>query len=268
MTSKYADAATQILDGGYARCHLLPADRLALDALRSAAAQFFAGDPEWKRQFAGDGYGYESYGARWGDPDTDNPGERDECERLDSWVAHPLPGADNMPMLEVALGQWREAVSLIAGDVLDAVGAHYGYQREWDFGPTSCLEVSCYGAPPGRELLIEKHTDGQLLTVLAPDGPGLEVSTGSGMIPVWGDPGEVVIFPGELMGAMTGGQIRPLTHQVRNWKVPGRLSIIYFTTPPFTGHVPAFAGAASGFAEEALNRCTAYGQRVPADLIP
>lgn len=268
MTRRYADAVTPILDRGYARCQLIPAHKNALDYLRSVAGQFFAADLEWKSLFSGDGYGYERYGNRWGNPDTDDPAQRDECERLDSWAAHPLPNASRMPALEAALEGWRHAASQIAGEVLDGVAANYGQHRDWDFRPTSWVEVSCYGTPPHRELLITPHTDGQLITVLATGAPGLEAETGGVTAAIPANPDEVIIFPGELMAAMTDGQIRPLNHQVRNLQMPMRLSIMYFTSAPFAGYVAPFAGTASDISAQALKRCTAYGQHVPADFVP
>jgi isopenicillin N synthase-like dioxygenase len=267
-TSRYAAAVTSILDRGYARCQLIPPHRNALDHLRSAAGEFFAADLEWKCLFSGDGYGYEGYGNRWGSPDTDDPAQRDECERLDSWAAHPLPNAHRMPALEAALGRWRQAASQIAGDVLDSVAANYGQRRDWDFRPTSWVEVSCYGTPSNRELLITPHTDGQLITVLATGAPGLEAETGGVMTSIPANLDEVIIFPGELMAAMTDGQIRPLNHQVRNQRVPMRLSVMYFTSAPFAGYVAPFAGTANDISAQALKRCTAFGQHLPADLLP
>ena len=268
MIGKYADAATQIVDRGYARCPLIPPHRSALDSLRAAAAQFFAADLEWKLQFSGDGYGYEEYGNRWGSPDVDDPAQRDECERLDSWAGHPLPNAHRMPALDSALERWHRAASQVVGHVLDGVAAHYGQQRDWDFRPTSWVEVSCYGTPSERELLITPHTDGQLITVLTPNAPGLEAQTDDAMAAIPADPDEVIIFPGELMAAMTDGQIQPLSHQVRNLRVPMRLSVMYFASTPFTGYVAPFAGAAGDISSQALKRCTAYGQHLPADLLP
>ena len=259
------DAAMQIVDAGYARRRLRPDERAALECLRSIAGRFFARDLEWKNMFCGGATGYQPYGNRWADPDTDDPARRDGCERLDNWSGHRIPGAGQMPMLQVALNWWQRIAARIAGQVLDGIATHYAYQRTWDFRPTSWLEASWY---PDRGDGIAQHTDGHLITVLAADGPGLEADTGTGMAPLWGGPGELVILPGELMSAMTAGQIPPLSHQVAGNHRPGRLSVMYFVNPPFKGQVAPYAGGRADIADLALTRCTMFGQQVPADLLP
>jgi len=97
------DAAMQMVAAGYARRRLRPHERAALECLRSIAGRFFARDPEWKHVFCGGATGYQPYGTRWADPDTDDPARRDGCERLDNWAGHRIPGVGQMPMLQVAL---------------------------------------------------------------------------------------------------------------------------------------------------------------------
>ena len=196
------DAAMQIFGTGYARRRLRPHERAALKCLRSIAGRFFAGDPEWEHLFCGGATGYQPYGTRWADPDTDDPARRDGCERLDDWAGHGIPGIGQMPMLQVALNWWQYTAARIADQTLGGIAARYAYQRTWDFRPTSWLEASWY---PNFGDGIAPHMDGHLITVLAVDGPGLEADTGAGMAPLWGGPDELVIFPGELMAAMTAG---------------------------------------------------------------
>jgi hypothetical protein len=259
------DAAMQIVAAGYARRRLRPHERAALGCLRSIAGRFFARDPEWKHLFCGGATGYQPYGTRWADPDTDDPARRDGCERLDNWAGHRLPGVGQMPMLQVALNWWQHIGARIADQVLDGIAAHYAYQRTWDFRPTSWLEASWYPDPGDG---IARDRDGHLITVLAADGPGLEADTGAGMAPLWGGPGELVILPGELMSAMTAGQIPSLSHQVAGDHRPGRLSVMYFVNPPFKGQVAPYVGGRADVADLALTRCTMSGQQVPADLLP
>ena len=268
VKNRYAgsyDAAMQIVDAGYARQRLRPDERAALECLRSIAGQFFARDPEWKNMFCGGATGYQPYGTRWADPDTDDPARRDGCERLDNWAGHRIPGVGQMPMLQVALDRWQRIAARTAGQVLDGIAANYAYQRTWDFRPTSWLEASWYPDPGDG---VARHTDGHLITVLAADGPGLEADTGAGMAPLWGGSGELVILPGELLSAMTAGEIPPLSHQVSGDHGPGRLSVMYFVNPPFKGQVAPYAGGRADIADLALTRCTMFGQQVPADLLP
>jgi len=255
----------QILADGYARRRLRPDERGALKFLRSIAGRFFARDPEWKHLFCGGATGYQPYGTRWADPDTDDPARRDGCERLDNWAGHRIPGIGQMPTLQAALNWWQYTAARIAGQTLAGIAARYAYQRTWDFRPTSWLEASWY---PNFGDGIAPHTDGHLITVLAADGPGLEADTGAGMTPLWGSADELVIFPGELMAAMTDGQILPLRHQVAGDHRPGRMSVMYFVNPPFKGQVAPYAGGRADIAELALARCTMFGQQVPADLLP
>jgi isopenicillin N synthase-like dioxygenase len=40
-----------------------------------------------------------------------------------------------------------------------------------------------------------------------------------------------MVMPGSLLTAMTGGQVSPLYHRVRNCQEPERMSLMYFVNP-------------------------------------
>lgn len=76
----------------------------------------------------------------------------------------------------------------------------------------------------------ELHEDGCLLTLMAHDGPGLEIRTSDGSfdaITLAQD--ELLAIPGEIMTLLSGGRIQPLYHRVK--MVPNlvrRMAMLWF----------------------------------------
>jgi isopenicillin N synthase-like dioxygenase len=272
MTATYAGAASQILTVGYARVQLSAADLAALADVRSAAAGFFARDTRCKLSH-GDGhglYGYRPYGMQ----DSGDTSEPDECESFAYWADRPdlIPGQDQIPAFIAALAGWWDVAAAVTGGILADLAGQYRYPHEWDFGPSSYIEINNYGAPPGRDLLQGRHEDGHLLSLVVPDKPGLEIEQDGAMRPAAG-PGEMFVLPGSLLTAMTGddaGAIQPLYHQVRNHHLPRRLTVLFFANTPFTGTVLPYVATSrnreTDMAALALSKCTLFGKTLPQVL--
>jgi isopenicillin N synthase-like dioxygenase len=273
MTTTYPGAASQIFTVGYARVQLSAADLAALADVRSAAAEFFARDTRWKLSH-GDGhglYGYRPYGMQ----DSGDTREPDECESFAYWANRPglIPGQDQIPAFIAALAGWWDVAAAVTGGILADLAGQYRYPHEWDFGPSSYIEINNYGAPPGRELLQGRHEDGHLISLVVPDKPGLEIEQDGAMRPAAGGPGEMFALPGSLLTAMTGddaGAIRPLYHQVRNHHHPQRLTVLFFVNTPFTGTVLPYVATGrnrdTDIAALALSKCTLFGKALPEVL--
>lgn len=101
-----------------------------------------------------------------------------------------------------------------------------------EFG--SHLQLNYY-APRGeqRDLLLDPHEDGLLFTLLSATAPGLEIRNPDGSFtPMQTAVGELLIFPGEIVTLLSGGEIAPLYHRVRHRPdVPKRMSLMYFSNP-------------------------------------
>ena len=102
---------------------------------------------------------------------------------------------------------------------------------------------------------------------MIPNKPGLEIELDGRMEPWESRPGEMTIMAGSLLTSMTGGEIPPIYHQVRNYGYTGRLTALYFVNTPFTGSVLPYAENDSNrdtdFAELSIRKCTLFGKPPP-----
>lgn len=120
-------------------------------------------------------------------------------------------------------------------------GLAAGYGRPWPaddgaspFALASILQVNHYTRRlMTRALLQDSHEDGNLLTMLSADGPGLEVAApAGGFVPVTPPAGQILVFPGQIVELLTGGAIRALHHRVaRDPAIDRRHSVMYFGNP-------------------------------------
>jgi isopenicillin N synthase-like dioxygenase len=264
---RYAGAADSLVATGYARVQLGPAELTTLGALRTAAADFFARDEQWKRGHGDEPglFGFRPYGMQF----SDDPDLRDECESFSYWADRPelVPGRQDVGEFIAALSSyWQIATELTAG-ILTQLAAHYGYHPVLDTGPASYVEINSYGRPPDREFLQTRHEDGHLITLVIPNKRGLEVEIDGEMRAERAGQGEVLIMPGSLLTSMTGGEIPPLYHRVRNFRDTGRLTVLYFVNTPFHGHVSPYVlndtNAGIDMAQLAREKCTLFGKPLP-----
>jgi isopenicillin N synthase-like dioxygenase len=266
-----ADAVTQLLTAGCARLRLDAEEMSIVASVRATAAGFFARGEEWKRAHGdADGlYGYRRYGMQF----SDSPDLPDECESFAYWADRRelIPGHEDLAAFIAALGgYWRIAVR-VTGDVLAALASHYGYTHDLKTALSSYVEINAYGLPPVRELLQTRHEDGHLLTLVTPNKPGLEIEVGGRMQPEPCDGSSTIIMPGSLLTAMTGGEIQPMYHQVRNHRLPGRLTVLYFVNTPFSGRVTPYVSNHTNtgvdMAELAAQKCILFGKPPPKALV-
>jgi isopenicillin N synthase-like dioxygenase len=267
---RYAGAVDSLVAAGYARVRLDPAGIAALDALRAAAAEFFARDEEWK---LGHGdkpglFGFRPYGMQF----SDDPELRDECESFAYWADRPalIPRYEDLPGLIAALGGYWQVAADVTRDILAELAARYDYRTVLDTAPASYVEINSYGRPPDREFLQTRHEDGHLITLVIPNKRGLEVETAGEMRAEQTEQGEVLVMAGSLLTSMTGGGIPPLYHRVRNFRDPGRLTVLYFVNTPFHGNVSPYVlndtNAGVDMAQLAREKCTLFGKPLPQVL--
>ncbi|MFI9042620.1 hypothetical protein [Streptomyces sp. NPDC053726] len=60
------------------------------------------------------------------------------------------------------------------------------------------------------------------------------------MSPVPVHDNQLLAMPSSLLTAMTGDDIPPLYHQVRNHRLPRRLTVLFLANPPLDRPVPPF----------------------------
>jgi isopenicillin N synthase-like dioxygenase len=98
----------------------------------------------------------------------------------------------------------------------------------------SHLQLNYYNpANHQRDLLMDCHEDGLLFTILHSNASGLEIRTPDGSFaPVTTGPDELFFMPGDIAMLLSGGEIQPLYHRVRNVPdVQERMSLMYFANP-------------------------------------
>ncbi|MCX4826476.1 hypothetical protein OG883_43335 [Streptomyces sp. NBC_01142] len=222
----------------------LPADAAkALTALHTAATDFFIQDEAVKRNHgsADFTYGFRPYGRQY----SISPDRPDMNESFTYWADNPatVPHHDAptvTPFLQALRDYWAVAAA-ITENVLAELAAHYGQQREeaLPFRDYSYLEINWYH-PSDRDLLQDRHEDGHLLTLAVADGPGLEIETDGRMSSVPVHDSQLLAMPGSLLTTMTGDDIPPLYHQVRNHRLPRRLTVLFLANPPLDHPVPPF----------------------------
>ncbi|TAF35468.1 MAG: hypothetical protein EAZ57_09680 [Cytophagales bacterium] len=83
-----------------------------------------------------------------------------------------------------------------------------------------------------REFLQDEHEDGHIVTIITANQKGLELRGNKGYHNVKGSLDELVVMPGELLSLLTGNDIMPLHHRVRNHSdVKLRMAMMYFCNP-------------------------------------
>ena len=237
--------AQSILDAGFARLVLSPAHAETLLELRHAATDFFSRDEGDKVSFGGAdvNFGYRPYGRQY----SITPDRPDMNESFAFWGrdAARLPRGNDIPDLVRTLRRYRETMACIAGELLAQFAARFAYGDGADLGfeHASCVEINWYTRAETRELLQERHEDGHLFTVVTADGPGLEIEVAGQTRPVRFSDAELLIMPGSLLTHMSAGAIRPLYHQVRNHRLPHRMSVLYLANPALDRRIRPYVEA-------------------------
>jgi isopenicillin N synthase-like dioxygenase len=265
---EHAGIADALLSSRYARVQLSHAELDAIDVVRSAAAEFFARVEAGKLRHSGDDglYGYRPYGMQF----SDDPNLPDECESFAYWGDDRtlIPAHEEVVGLCGALSAYRAIAAAITAATLSQLAAHYCYRTELNFGPASYIEINSYGRPADRELLQTRHEDGHLISLVVPNKPGLEIEIDGQMRDAWSSGGEMLVMPGSVLTVMTGGEIQPLYHQVRNYRFDQRTAVLYFAnTPMQPGTVEPYVrndgNARTDVATLCRQSCTQFGKPLP-----
>jgi len=174
-------------------------------------------------------FGYRPFGRQY----SVSPDKPDMNESFTFWRGDRNTVARNgrLNKFMSALEHYQRIVSQVSGAVLDALAEHFSTRNSVRFYRSSYIEINYYLPTAHRHLLQDRHEDGHLLTLLVTDGAGLEVECDGVMTPVGLGANQLLIMPGSLLTALTGGLTPPLYHQVRNQHLAQRISMMYFVNP-------------------------------------
>ena len=225
-------AARDILDSGYAVVKLSDLDTDNLRTAISTAVDFFRRPLEEKMAHgsADHNYGYRPFGIEYSRV-PERP-DMNECFTLWSSRLDLIPEAGEIDDLCESFLAWRGSLAPLVKAILDEVAKNFGVDSAPEFEKASYLQINyCLPAPAERDLLQDKHEDGHMVTVLHATAPGLEIYANDEVKPMLPARDEVVIMPGSVLTALSGGKIEPLYHQVRNHLLDDRQSIMYFVNP-------------------------------------
>lgn len=230
----------QILTDGCATVRLDPSDAERLAILYRTAGEFFARDTETKLRYSTPnlGTGYRAHGAV-------HSGYAEKPDQNDSFLYWPR--SDKLPPNDRELGgflaaceAYREVVAQITAQLIDELCKYYGSDARAPFERASVLQINSYAELSDQELLQQRHEDADFLTVIWASEPGLELVTDGLVRPMDFPADEVAVMPGSVMTAMTGGEIPPQDHLVRNHRTIGRKSIMYFVSPDVDSPIEPF----------------------------
>ncbi|MBW8802054.1 MAG: isopenicillin N synthase family oxygenase [Streptomyces sp.] len=258
-------AARDILDQGYAVVKLRDVDAFNLHRAISTAVEFFERPQEDKNAHGSTdhNYGYRPFGIEY----SVSPDRPDMNECFTVWASRLdlIPNAADIEDLTDSFLSWRDSLAPIVKAVLDEVARSFGADAP-AFEKASYLQINyCIPTPAERDLLQDKHEDGHMVTVLHATAPGLEIYTNDEIKPMLPAKDEIVIMPGSVLTALSGGKIEPLYHQVRNHCLGEgeRQSLMYFVNPeidePLFGWLDSDEGERVDIREHVQNAPSMFG---------
>jgi len=251
MTDAIAAASRDIIDKGYAVIKLNDLDTARLTGAVATAVDFFQRPAEDKLAHGSTdhNYGYRPFGIEYS-VTPDRP-DMNECFTLWSSRLDLIPKSDDIEDLTAAFLSWRDSLAPLVDAILDKVARTFGAGSGPAFEKASYLQINyCLPTPPERDLLQDKHEDGHMLTVLHTTAPGLEVFVNDEAMPMEPGPDEIVIMPGSVLTALSGGKIAPLYHQVRNHGLANRQALMYFVNPEVEAPLFSWIDTADGARED------------------
>jgi isopenicillin N synthase-like dioxygenase len=264
VTNAVAQAASDIIDQGYAVVKLSEFDAQNLQSAIATANRFFRRPLEEKigHGSTDHNYGYRPFGIEYS-LTPDRP-DMNECFTVWSSRLDLIPQADQISDVTNSFLAWRDSLAPLVQAILDEVAKAFSAGGAPEFEKASYLQMNyCLPTPAERDLLQDKHEDGHMVTVLHATAPGLEIYVNDEVKPMLPAADEIVIMPGSVLTALSGGKIPPLYHQVRNHGLDDRQSIMYFVNPevdaPLYSWIDAPDGSRADIREHVQNAPTMFG---------
>ena len=240
MTQDPAELATALRTRGYLKVRCQPGLTAALGRVLDAADAFFSLPLEVKRRNALEELceGYRGLATEYSDV-ADRP-DLHESFWVHAFIAEKAQARldrQGQPLYRSMLHVAEEFDKIITS-MLIALQRHYRVpnpdQPQFTTAFGSHLQLNYYNPPRHqRDFLMDCHEDRLLFTILHSNASGLEIRARDGsFIPMTTEPDEVFIMPSDIAMLLSGGEIQPLYHRVRNVpEVPKRTSLMYFANP-------------------------------------
>jgi isopenicillin N synthase-like dioxygenase len=231
LAAEMAALVEQLARHGYFRLSLHGRGRTSLERLRAESAAFFA-RPEGEKSRYGTAdfhHGYRPYGRQY----SATPDRPDLNVSFAYWGDRQdlIPHGAEIGGLVSACHDYWDVMADLSKRVVAEIGRRLGSDRCVRFAAATHLEVNAYFADAERDLLQDRHEDGHLFTIVSSNGTGLEIEGEDGMRPFEFGEAEMILMAGSLLTELTGGWVSPLYHQVRNHRVPGRMSVLFIVNP-------------------------------------
>jgi isopenicillin N synthase-like dioxygenase len=244
-------AARDIIDHGYAVVQLSALDADRLTTAIATAVDFFRRPEDDKLKHGSDdhNYGYRPFGIEYSIT-PDRP-DMNECFTLWSSRLDLIPNSSDIEDLTESFLRWRDSLAPLVAAILTEVAQEFDAPAAPAFEKASYLQINyCLPTPPERDLLQDRHEDGHMVTVLHSTAAGLEIFVDDAIKPMQPGPDEIVIMPGSVLTALSGGKIAPLYHQVRNHGLDDRQSLMYFVNPEVEAPLYAWVQSPDGTRED------------------
>lgn len=238
-------AARDILEKGFAKISLEQALLNGVQAVFSFACKFFQQPLSEKLKVSGTEFAkheprliLEGY-KQLGDEYSQSPDRPDLNDSFSVWQCnqgHPeLPKLVRGCELHHSMTKVLDPCRLLANDILDALRIMvHADSKKIEAGEVSYIQINSYMPyQEKRAFLQDEHEDGQLVTIVKPTKPGLEIKVQNGdYSPVSLEESEMLVIPGSILELATGGIVKPLYHRVVNDRVTDlRQTFIYFVNP-------------------------------------
>jgi isopenicillin N synthase-like dioxygenase len=240
MTQDPAELATALRTRGYLKVRCQPGLTAALGRVLDAADAFFSLPLEIKRRNALEELceGYRGLATEYSDiADRPDLHESFWVHAFNAEKAQARLDRQGQPLYRSMLHVAEEFDKIITS-MLIALQRHYRVanpdQPQFTTAFGSHLQLNYYNPPRHqRDFLMDCHEDRLLFTILHSNASGLEIRARDGsFIPMTTEPDEVFIMPSDIAMLLSGGEIQPLYHRVRNVpEVPKRMSLMYFANP-------------------------------------
>jgi len=241
MSPDGAQIASALIRDGHARVPPTAALDRSLRPVLAEARRFFGSPLQEKARAASAEIleGFRPQGREY----SQDPSRPDLNESFSVWPRNSansaVPSAGREP-LHVAMRNLIDVYVPIVTQTLVYLRRHFVSDdaASFDFLDASYLQVNAYRPrEAAREFLQDLHEDGHLITIIGADAPGLEVQVDGRMIESDLHEGGVLVLPGSILTAITGGAIPPMSHRVRKHDVEHRLSVMFFVNPSMAAPV-------------------------------
>jgi isopenicillin N synthase-like dioxygenase len=243
MTFDAQPVVADLISAGWAKVRLTSGQADVLTKVLQAAGDFFDRPLDHKHVYSSqDGnHGYRMLGVEY----SITPERPDVNESFSLWSdrLNLIPLATELGEFGSLLLAWQEIVATTSAAILTSLARSFDHDGGVAFRMASSVQVNEYSVgPKDRDCLQDRHEDGHIITLVHGTKPGLELFVNDTPTPVDTARDELVVMPGSILSALTGGAVAPLYHQVRNLRLAGRQSIMYFVNPELEHPIHPWVG--------------------------